>query len=127
MRLSDWEVAVTRYPDFPRFKPFEGWNPTSATRSLTWYADQHEVKHDREVAFERATLGNVIKALGAAFVLVHAQFGAFGRRGMNYETDDFWVSAEPPWSLSEYYAPPRKDDAGEFMDGSLAVNHPAIV
>ncbi|AUX39950.1 uncharacterized protein SOCE26_013450 [Sorangium cellulosum] len=108
LRLSEWEVALRYHPDFPSFKPFDKWDTSQPTQSLDWYNAYNAVKHDRESAFTKATLYNMISAMGGAFVLVHAQFGQFGYQSMQVtETDEFYVKSLPSWSPSEYYAPPQ--------------------
>jgi hypothetical protein len=117
MRLKEWEVGLSNHPDLPPFRPFESWDPAEPTKSLPWYQKQHGVKHNREELFADATLENAIYALGAAFVLVHAQFGHFGRASFNhYEIDDFSVTSKPTWRLSEHYVHPHIDgmDHGEW-------------
>jgi hypothetical protein len=112
LHLKEWEVGLSNHPDLPPFRPFELWDPAKPTKSLKWYDEQHGVKHNREELFSAATLDNVLHALGAAFVLVHAQFGQFGRASMHhFEIDEFLVKTKPEWSLSEHYAAPPHDGA----------------
>jgi hypothetical protein len=104
MRLREWEVYLTFHPDYPPFKPFESWDPTNPTRSLSWYSAYNAVKHDREDNFQEATLENALVAVGAAYLLVTAQFGMFHNVFAEL-TDPFRVN-QPTWPLSEYYVPP---------------------
>jgi hypothetical protein len=124
MRLDEWEVSLSRYPDIPPFKPFAGWGAAQPR----WYAEHHAVKHDREVQFPMASLDNMVKALGAAYVLVCAQFGVFGNYGFGAarEADHFWLSAQPRWLTSEYYAPPRTGHRDEPRESWREVQHRAL-
>jgi hypothetical protein len=115
LHLEDWEVALSRHPDYPPFQPFAAWS----TGPLHWYQEHHGVKHDREALFPRATLENVLSALGAAYVLVCAQFGRFGEIT---EIDELRVTTTPTWPLAEYYVPPQGGVAMPWQ----AVNHPAL-
>jgi hypothetical protein len=114
--VEHWEVALSRHPDHPPLRPFAGW---STTQTLPWYQEHHGVKHDREIDFDKATLENVLSALGAAYVLVWAQFGGFGEIT---EVDEFRVRASMSWPLEECYVPPRAGVGAPWQP----VNHPAL-
>jgi len=60
MKLDQFAVVFPNYPWLPPFKPFNGWGATGKpTQELAWYDDYNATKHDRESAFERATLCRV--------------------------------------------------------------------
>lgn len=75
MRLDAYTVRLTRCPDWPTMKPFEGWNTDKPTKSLWWYDAYNATKHDREQNLERATLNAAVYAVAGAFVMLNAQFG----------------------------------------------------
>lgn len=105
--LNEWELALTRSPSYPRFKPFGGWNPSAPTTSLDWYDAYNRTKHDRENHLTDATLKRAIHAAGAAYVMVLAQFGQFGFAGERVrEVDLFHVTATPRYGLEHHYIPP---------------------
>lgn len=122
LHLDEWEIALRDYPDYPRFKPFVGWNSGASTKSLWWYETQNDVKHDRETLFDRATFKSVLWAMGGAFIIVNAQFGQFGRRSMQvYETDEFYVTKQPAWPLSEHYVPLKVGGVSKWSPVNLKV------
>ena len=72
------------------------------------------MKHDREIEFERATMGNMVEAMCAVYIIVYAQFGQFGLRGFNYrELDEFSLRA-PEFALDEHYVPPHVEDGAAW-------------
>ena len=108
MRLAGWSVQPFRYPALGWFKPFRAWSG-SAFKPLPWYSAYNAVKHDREIEFERATLGNMFEAMCAVYLIVYAQFGQFGIKGYNYrELDEFSLRA-PEFALNEHYVPPHAE------------------
>lgn len=75
MCLSDYEVRLRWYPDFPSLRPFSNWQISKPTQSLSWFAAYNAIKHDRENNLCQATLCNVVESVGAAVVMFCAQFG----------------------------------------------------
>jgi len=106
MRLDEYELALFAHPDCPSFRPFAGWSVAAPTKSLDWYAAYHTVKHNRETLFDQATLGRMLHAMGAVFVLVLAQFGAFGTEGTDLVTPWEFDGEQPDWPLCDWYVPP---------------------
>src|SRR5690606_24423386 len=78
MRLHEWQVALDAYVPTTYRKPFGAWK---TTHRLPWYVDYNKVKHDREIEFRRATLGNLVDAMSAVYVLLMAQFFQYGEYG----------------------------------------------
>jgi hypothetical protein len=129
LALDRWKLSLVMHPGFPQFRPFAGWSATAPTRSLRWYSAYNDVKHGREDHFDKATLSNLIHALGAVFVMISAQFGPWlppydGEvNGSNIPqfspsslfeqfairrtlwADDF-VCDIPVWPLADTYVPP---------------------
>lgn len=56
MRLDRYAVSFPSYPWLPPVRPFAGWKAEQPTKSLGWYDAYNHVKHDREGAFQQATL-----------------------------------------------------------------------
>jgi hypothetical protein len=107
LRLEEYTVRLSGYANIALFAPFAGWDINDPTRSLRWYDAYNETKHDREANFKAATLLQMIHALGAAHVMMHAQFGQCAATGMgSTDQDDFYVTAHPQWPLEERYIPP---------------------
>jgi len=106
MRLNEWEIKLINYPDYLPFKPFELWSAAAPTQSLEWYASYNAVKHDRESKLSLARLEHMIKALGACYVMLRAQFGdpSMYAHDSHYPMP-FMVTKEPQWHLSEQYVP----------------------
>lgn len=73
MRLDKYEIALSMFPDYPIIKPFDGWNPSQPTQSLTWYDAYNKTKHDREANFSLATLENAITSVSACFAMLVGQ------------------------------------------------------
>jgi len=97
MRLSEWSLDLAAHEWFV-FNPFDEWRYGS---QLSWYSAYNQVKHDREMKFQQATLENLIEAMGAVFVLIMAQFGQWGRE-RTHEPSPFVMGA-PGWKPSQYY------------------------
>jgi hypothetical protein len=74
MFLDAYSMRLSSYSGFPEFCPFHGWDATSPTKSLRWYDAYNRTKHDREGNLYLATLSDAIHAVGAAVVMVYAQF-----------------------------------------------------
>ncbi len=74
---------------------------------LRWYNAYNAVKHDRETEFAKATLGNLIEAMGAVFVLVMAQFGQFGFQSLNHSDRTAFGYKWIEFGLKEQYLPPH--------------------
>lgn len=75
MLLDGYKLSLQSYKSFPAITPFKGWNSKSPTISLPWYDAYNKVKHDREENLKLATLENAVYAVGAAVVMLKAQFG----------------------------------------------------
>ena len=74
-KLNEYEVKINVWSPSPLiFKPFEDWNSTTFS-SLTWYQNYNDVKHNRSRNFHKASLVNLIKAIGGLIVILASQFG----------------------------------------------------
>lgn len=89
--FSGIDTKVLRFKNGRQLKPFDRWQQTTATnkkgqtiyvkapgsKSLQWWTDYNKVKHSRAsidpvrglANYEKANQGNVIKAMGALFLL----------------------------------------------------------
>jgi hypothetical protein len=110
MQLGAYAVTFPHYPWIDPVRPFGGWKPSkSPTKDLPWYDAYNKVKHDRELNFPLATLGNAIGAVAASFVMMCAQFGMPGywARGRAEVQSFFHLSGRPSWDLSDVYCKPH--------------------
>jgi len=116
MRLDEWTVSLSVHRDFGPLSPFKGWDDDKPTQSLPWYDAYNAVKHGREDSLHTATLGNVVDAMAAAFIMTVAQFGFTHINGTGpfssasiFHPDAFQVLESPNWSPTEVYIKPKKD------------------
>lgn len=107
LRLSEYFVQLAGYSGVEPFAPFAGWDSARPTESLPWYDAYNETKHDREANFKSATLLRMIHALGAAHVMMYAQFGQCAGVGVgSIDRNDFYPVRQPTWPIEERYVPP---------------------
>ena len=112
MKLSEYELKSYGF-NLIKFKPFVSFsNPNRKQRNPSWYKAYNEVKHNRAEKFNRASLINVIHAIGAVYVLLIAQFGfgfdhklIFSWHGVNQKIIPslFSTSQLPEWLDTEKY------------------------
>jgi len=111
MKLSEYEVFFPAY-DVPSMFPFREFRETDRTmRGPAWYKSYNAAKHDRGHNFKEANLGNVLHALGGAYVLLIAQIGLYfdtrlqlGPAGVNKLVPDvISFRTLPVWSEDERY------------------------
>lgn len=106
MKLPEYQVSLPWYPWLEPIIPFENWQPTiaPAKQDLPWYDAYNATKHDRESAFEAATLENALKAITANFVMLCAQYGwDFARRKEQADDAFFQLVTAPTWNPAEVY------------------------
>ncbi len=109
MRLAEWRIGLSGFPDYPEVAPFETWNPNKPTESLPWYDAYNKVKHDRERSISKATLHHMLSAMCGVYVMLAGQFGVAPLLGVNPLSSDFVVKAFPVWKISEFYVPALVD------------------
>lgn len=102
LKLRDYSVVFSDFPDLHSIRPFAGWLSTDPTKSLGWYDAYNGVKHNREGEFERGTLGRAFEAISACVALFVAQFG---QSALNGELSRFFSLEAPTWSIGEMYLP----------------------
>lgn len=66
--LPTIEISITRYG--LSFKPWDNWSDSNNDNPL-WWRSYNDVKHQRDVHFNKATLKNALNALGALLILVY--------------------------------------------------------
>lgn len=119
MRLHEWSVELVRFPQFGPLRPFSTWDPQRPTASIAWYDAYNAIKHDREGAMHRATLGHAINAVAAMHIMVAAQFGLSALvASPSSAMQEFRVVGDPQWPLEEYYTRPMTgfgDTPGEHL------------
>lgn len=102
LRLSDFVVSCDRFPDYPHFSPFHGWKPKA---SPPWWTAYNATKHDAGGSASEATLEHAISAVGAAGILLLAQFG--GAYMNELGAVPFFALIEiPNWEAHERNYPP---------------------
>lgn len=75
--LGEYVIKLRNYEHLNGFQPFDSWNTTSPTQSLTWYDAYNKTKHDRDAFFNESTLQNIIQAVTANVVMFCSRFGPF--------------------------------------------------
>ncbi|MDR6827196.1 hypothetical protein J2X48_000914 [Bosea sp. BE271] len=103
MRLNEYSVRLRRYPGLNPISPFKDWDAAMPTKSISWYDAYNAVKHDREGSFHRASVDAALQSVAAVWILIAAQFGLNGTRGVNDLTRYFDLVSAPLWPISEVY------------------------
>jgi hypothetical protein len=121
LRLGEWGVILTDYPQLNSFMTFETWTQDAPTKSLAWYDAYNAVKHHRVSEFSKATLGNLIDAMAALHIMQAAQWGpeVFSLLHDN-RSSPFTVIKSPNISINEIYMPSIDENrnlvAGLYFD-----------
>lgn len=118
MKLDIYRLQLVRYPGLPAFAPFEGWNSEQPTKSLAWYDAYNRIKHDREGAFNDATLANSIRAVAGCVVMLAAQFG-YETLGEYRFNSVFNFTEIPKWDPTEWYYGPIPQTEWQPVDFPL--------
>lgn len=116
MKLRERRVLFTRVSPRRELAPFASWDETRPTESLPWYTSYNATKHNREMHLDRATLGHIIDALGALYLMLVAQFGYEAKHalpehpfyledGVEFDIARYIQSPfdDGPWRLSHYF------------------------
>jgi hypothetical protein len=98
LRLYGYQVRLLRFPDLPPSTPFGGW--AGAGTLLPWYDAYNAVKHNREVDFSCATLGNAIDAICGLVALAYAQYGP---RIIDLHLPAIYEVTAPAWEPEHWY------------------------
>src|SRR5262249_25684741 len=105
MKLAEYELGLTRYPEITAVSPFAGWDAGKATKSLPWYDAYNQVKHDREANFGQASLKNAIDAVAGGVVMLAAQFGIEALQ-RHHLKPIFEFRKRPMWEPEDWYYQP---------------------
>ena len=119
MRLNEWRITLSGYPEYPELTPFATWDRHAPTESLPWYKAYNHVKHDREGCLFRATLEHVLSAMSGVLVMLLAQFGLYPLCGPNPLSSGFILKAAPSWRLADLYVPELVNDGNGVWRGRL--------
>lgn len=113
--LSSYEVILPIWNGSPKiFKPFVSWK---SDQPLQWYQAYNESKHDRQEAFKKANMEQLLCAVTGLLVLLSAQFKtedfSAGSRGLaiGYDYHEgnaaigglFRIKFPDDWSEEEMY------------------------
>jgi hypothetical protein len=107
MKLRERRVLFTRVTPARELAPFATWDETRPTESLPWYTSYNATKHNRELHLDRATLGHVIDALGALYLMLMAQFGYEAKQAL--PSHPFFIEDGPEFDLQRYIQSPFDD------------------
>lgn len=107
LKLNEYSVELKMHPSMGSFSPFEAWDASNPTQSLSWYFAYNSAKHDRGGNFHFATLGATINAIAAVHILLEAQHGSkLFDKPMNSDYEScFQTINEPTWDCSEVFFP----------------------
>lgn len=108
LRLDEFEVMLTQYPNLKVFKPFHGWDIGSPTKSLAWYNAYSSVKHNRSDNITDANLEHLLDAISAIHVLLESQYGSNIFERWNSQTEGrsiYKTKVKPKWECAEVTAP----------------------
>lgn len=73
MKLNEYELRLSMFPDYPTIRPFASWDVSAPTQSLGWYDAYNKTKHNREMEFSTATLGSAVSSVAAITAMFMAQ------------------------------------------------------
>jgi hypothetical protein len=130
MRLHHYAVVLSAHPAFGKLQPFASWRSDNATTSLPWYDAYNAAKHDREGSLHRASLGNVVDALAAVFVMTLAQFGPGAADREDYFHPDEFRCERYPREISDWYIRPMPEpleDPNDWPTAWVVCQHPSIL
>jgi hypothetical protein len=114
LRLSEYTIRLSYYPDLDPVSPFTGWNSAAPTQSITWYDNYNATKHDREISFSKADLLSGITAVCSLAIILAAQ----------YRTIDIWrdqigeffhFQRHPEWSCWQNYLLPAPGNSWQAL------------
>lgn len=114
LRLAEYVSSCDRFPDYPTFKPFDGWQ---LNQSLPWYRAYNDSKHNVDTNAKCATLEHAITAVAAVSTLLLAQYGP--RYMDEYGGVPFFGLVDTPtWEAHERNYPPPSNQLW------IPVDHP---
>jgi hypothetical protein len=129
-RLSEYKLFINIWANGKKeIKPFSEWNNG---HSLPWFQDYNSVKHNRHDEFPKASFENVLKAVGAVFSIVLAQFHMFiftqyQTTAMWNSNDDYEIAGENTLFSAILPQTWTEDEMYEFDWSSLRANPNAFL
>lgn len=87
LRLSDYEVQLSRYTELKSRRPFGSW-AVSSENFIEWYQTYNKTMHDRIAHFDKGNIDNLLSAISGVAVFLAAMYGiAFFKKfnGLNSE------------------------------------------
>ena len=102
LKLNDYQVGFYRY-GMNSYSPFWRWIPKCPSQSIWWYNAYNNVKHDRELYFKQANLGNAINCVMAFVIILIAQYGYRNELWNESVGRIIRVDKEPQWDLKDFY------------------------
>ncbi|WP_022664771.1 hypothetical protein [Desulfospira joergensenii] len=114
-------VINSKFPDFHKAQvkiplynlSFEPWNNFKIDKSLPWWNEYNDVKHERNINFKKANLGNVLFSMSGLMVLLVYLYGyqsvvslTSPNKPKLYEIESAYYRAQGiAWASSELYVP----------------------
>ena len=74
--INEYQIDLKNYKTILSSNPFQGWNSSNPTKSLTWYDAYNKTKHSRDRDFSCANLKYTIDAVAANLIMYFTRFGA---------------------------------------------------
>lgn len=109
LKLSDYKIKFTNYPDIPVLSPFENWNSSNPTSSIEWYSNYNAIKHDRESSFNKGRLIDLLNSISACYILLIAQYGNI--QTIKDRLKNYWqIESSPNWDVTEKLIKPYKNE-----------------
>lgn len=103
LKLNQYQLGFQNIFTSSCFSPFWRWEENATTKSIWWYDVYNAVKHDRELNFKQANLGNAINAIMAFAILIIAQYGYRNNIWNEHIGKIIHVAKEPQWDLEDFY------------------------
>ena len=102
LKLNEYKIRFRNFSNLGKFSPFVKWNKDKQTKSLCWYNNYNEIKHNKYENFEKANLKTALNCLAALAILLYAQFKNFIQL-KEYIEQIFIFEKIPVWDKNEWY------------------------
>ena len=79
LKLSDYKVKILLNDYESVIQPFKEWKNQSDYKTIQWYKDYNDLKHNRSDNFEKAKLKNLIKSICALYIILYSQFYEYSK------------------------------------------------
>lgn len=113
LKLGDYEIKFTYYPELSSFSPFSNWKEENPTGSLDWFSNYNAIKHDRDNEFEKSRLVDLISSISACYIIILAQYGELPM--INEILKNYLkIEKRPNWDNSEKYLRPFREEEWEI-------------